>query len=510
MSLASPKAMQANSKVLARNTVFNFGGQTMVALVAVILVPLVVRALGHESYGLLSLALTVFGSFNLLELGLGRTTTKFVAEYLGRGELDRLGSVIWTSFGLQVFIGVFEGALLAMAAPFLASRVFNVPVQLVEETQTMLFILAFSAPVVLGSSALRGALEGAQRFDLVNAIKVALNVSTYVVPLVGAQINIGITGIVLLMLVVRVIATIAYLLCCLWTFPSIRTRLSFDIFCIPFLFSYAGWIALSNLIVPFLVQLDRYLIASLVSVEAVTFYSVPFEILNGLWIIPSAIAMVLLPAFSSLQAKGNKNLADLYMRATKYIFAILGPLVLIMITFSHELLLYWQGPSFAERSALALQILLAGAFVNSLAYMPLNLLLGIGFPDLPAKLNLLELPVYLLSAYFLISKHGIVGASIAFTIRVALDAALLFMAAWSLAPSTRQTFAYNKLRFAFALLLLFGLGLWGIRSLPGGLLIKGVLASALLIFYTGLVLYKVLDNTDRRVLFTLLRSESAP
>ena len=504
MSLASPKALQVNSRVLARNTLFNFGGQATVALVAIIVVPLVVRALGHDRYGLLSLALTVFGSFSLLELGLGRTTTKFVAEYLGKGKVDRLGSVVWTSFGLQVLIGIFGGFLLALAAPFLARRVLNVPVELVEEAQTMFFILAFSAPVVLGSSALRGALEGAQRFDLVNAIKVALNISTYLIPLIGAHINIGITGIVFLMLVVRLIATIAYLLCCLWTFPSIRTHLSFDVFSLPFLISYAGWIALSNLIVPFLVQLDRYLIASLVSVKAVTFYSVPFEILNGLWIIPSGVAMVLFPAFSSLQAKGNKNLADLYMRPIKYILISLGATVVLVATFSKDLLLVWQGPMFAEKSALVLQILVTGVLINSLGWVPANLLMGFGRPDLTTKIHVIQLVIYPGAVYLLILRWGIVGAAVAFTLRVTLETVLVFIASWWLAPAIRHSFWQCKILAALISLLAFVIILLGIRQINADLLIHCLLSLLSSTLYACVVWLFVLDKTDTGIFYSLL------
>ena len=62
---------------------------------------------------------------------MGRATTKFVAEYLGSGDFNRLGSVVWTSFGIQILIGSLGGILFAIAAPFFLG-VLNVPQELVE------------------------------------------------------------------------------------------------------------------------------------------------------------------------------------------------------------------------------------------------------------------------------------------------------------------------------------------------------------------------------------------
>ncbi len=176
------------SQVLARNASINVVAQLIVALTAIVLLPIVVKELGEDAYGLLSLALVVFSSFSLLDLGLGRTTTKFVAEHLAKGDLDSIGPIIWTSFGIQVAIGGLAGLVFGLSASWLTHRVLNVAPTLIFDAEKTLLILAIAIPVGLGSFSLRGALEGAQRFDLVNYIKVSLNLSTYILPFLGARL----------------------------------------------------------------------------------------------------------------------------------------------------------------------------------------------------------------------------------------------------------------------------------------------------------------------------------
>jgi O-antigen/teichoic acid export membrane protein len=54
---------------------------------------------------------------------------------------------------------------------------------------------------------------------------------------------------------------------------------------------------------------------------------------------------------------------------------------------------------------------------------------GIGRPDIVFLLHLAELPLYVAGAWWLIGRHGIEGAAIAWTLRAAIDTASLFLAA---------------------------------------------------------------------------------
>src|SRR5271165_6731772 len=74
---------------IAHNTILNLVGQALPLLVGVFTVPIILKGLGIERFGLLALCWVVLGYFGMFDLGLGRATTKAVAELLGRGELQR-------------------------------------------------------------------------------------------------------------------------------------------------------------------------------------------------------------------------------------------------------------------------------------------------------------------------------------------------------------------------------------------------------------------------------------
>lgn len=100
------RPLEIHGGLLARNTVLNLMGYVVPLLVGLAAIPYVVRGLGSEGFGILSIVWVLLGYFSLFDLGLGRATTKFIAECLSRGEMARLPGLVWTSLAYQLVFGV--------------------------------------------------------------------------------------------------------------------------------------------------------------------------------------------------------------------------------------------------------------------------------------------------------------------------------------------------------------------------------------------------------------------
>ena len=210
---------------LARNTLLNLAGQAAPLLIAIVSIPLVVRGLGPDRFGILSLAWAAVGYFTLFEFGLSRATTKFVAEIVERAQEARLRPLIWTSLLLHLVFGIVGGFILAGLTPILVERVFKIPSTLVDQARVTFFLMAAAVPVTIVSASARSVLEGLQRFDLVNLIRASSNSLLYLIPAVAVQFDVGLPGIVALILTSRVIGTIAYFGVCTQVVPSLTERL---------------------------------------------------------------------------------------------------------------------------------------------------------------------------------------------------------------------------------------------------------------------------------------------
>jgi O-antigen/teichoic acid export membrane protein len=496
---------QLSGSLLTRNWALNLLGWVVPLSVALLAIPYVVRGLGAERFGVLSIASALLGYFGIFDLGLGRATTKFVAETLARCEPERLPQVVWTSLWAQALFGVLGTVITASVVPVAVNRYLKISPALIRDTQVSLIVLSPSLTVVLIGNALRGVLEAGQRFDVVNYIKVPTNTAMFLLPAVGIFLHLTLPGIILLLVGARVAATIAYLVACLRNFPSLKGKYLPHPESVRPLLVYGGWVTVSNFITPLLAYIDRFIIGSLVSMGAVGYYSAPYEAINRAWVVPATLAATLFPAFTNLDTGGSRQrLEELCSRSLKSLLLISAPTLLVLALFAKQILRGWLGQDFADQSTFTLQILALGMLVNSLALVPFSLLQGIGRPDLTGKFSLVELFFQVICCWLLVRRFGIAGAALAWTLRALLDALLMFGTVFLLNSVSFSSLLQNGLRrslIAVAILTMSLATVWQWHaSFPAQLLFATILVFGFVLLSWSYVL----DHRDRSLVLVTL------
>jgi O-antigen/teichoic acid export membrane protein len=413
-------------RLLARNTIWNLVGSGAPMIVAVFCIPIMIRGLGRERFGVLTLAWAVIGYASLFDLGLGRALTQLVARKLGAGENSEVPTLVWTSLVLMLVLGLAGALAAVLLSPWMVHRALHVPVALQPETLRSFYLLGLSIPVVISTAGLRGLLEAHQRFGLINALRIPMGVYSFASPLLVLPFSRSLFPVVTVLVGGRVIGWAAHLWLCLRVVPELSDRIAWHGTAAGPLLRFGGWMTVSNIVSPLMVTLDRFVIGALVSMTAVAYYATPYEVVTKLWVLPGALVGVMFPAFSTGFAQDRERTALLFGRSVKSLFLVLFPIMLCTVALAQDGLRLWLGPEFAQHSFRVLQWLAIGVFINSLAFVPFALLQGVGRPDLTATLHLIELPLYLGLLWWLIGRFGVEGAAMAWAARVAVDALLLF------------------------------------------------------------------------------------
>src|SRR6266446_8547520 len=123
-----------SGRLLARNTVWNLLGSGAPMVVAVFSIPILIRGLGKERFGALTLAWALIGYASLFDLGLGRALTQLVAKKLGAGEDREVPALVWTSLLLMLALGAVGAVGVAAISPWLVHHVLKIPEPLQSET----------------------------------------------------------------------------------------------------------------------------------------------------------------------------------------------------------------------------------------------------------------------------------------------------------------------------------------------------------------------------------------
>ena len=495
-----------SGRVLARNTVWNLVGTIAPLLVAVPAVPLLIRAMGTDRFGVLTLAWVVIGYFSLFDLGFGRALTKLVAQKLGANQSGEIPGLFWTSLLLMTLFSGIGTLLMVFLSPLMVHSLLHVPVTIQTETLQAFYVLAVSLPVVITTAALRGFLEAHQRFGLLNAVRVPMGVFTFVGPLLVLPFSTSLSVIVSVLAAGRFLAWAVHVLLCLKVEPKLRKGVVWQGAAVKPLLHFGGWVTIGNIVNPVLLFLDRFLIGVMLPIAMVGFYTAPFEAVTKLWVIPTSLAATVFPACSAIGVGRTQELERLYARSVRYLFCAVAPVSVALILFARPIIGVWLGQEFAEKSSITLQFLAAGVFINCFAHVPYCFLQGLGRPDLPAKLFLAELLPYGLLLWWMITRYGIAGAAAAWTIRVTIEVALLL---W-LGQRTFSLSARNLLdrRMWIGLAVLGGsvIGIYTTDLLAkGNLFLKAVICVFWLGGFTLVAWKRVLDDADRSAVLSALR-----
>lgn len=414
---------------LARHSVLAFSGYAIPLAVAFFAIPFAARALGPVRFGLLGLAWALVEYLSFVDLGLGRATVRFVAHSLGAGGRD-LRQTVAVAVTSQGIVALIAALVIVILTPTLAHRLFELEPAVRGEATAMFYAVAANLGIVVVIGALRGVLEGAQRFDISNAVKIPAATAATLIPAIGALSGVSLAAMFWGVFVVRVVATIATIFLIprsvpgfAWEWPREWRRLRA-------LLSFSAWLTVSAVINPILAGFDRLVLASLAGAAAVGLYTGPFEGATRLLLVPISAMAVLFPALSARtsadEIAGTQRVVESALRQLTLVMAV--P-VTVLFVFAPEILLLWLGPVFAGDGAPALRILLIGVAANALAHVPSVFLYAIGRPDLPAKNHIAELIIHLPLTVLLVRTYGVTGAAIAWTFRITLDAALLTAAA---------------------------------------------------------------------------------
>jgi hypothetical protein len=300
--------------------------------------------------------------------------TNLVAKCLGENRQDELPAIVWTANGVMAIMGIVGAIALAAVSPLLTYSLLKIPHNLQQETLRSLFLLSIAVPLVISTAGFRGILEAQQKFGLLNIVKIPMGVATFLAPVAVLPFTNSLTALIGALVFARVAFLVACIGLALREMPALRHQFAFDKALLRPLFTFGGWMTVSNVVSPMMVYVDRFLIGSILSITAVAYYATPYEVATKLLDRSGSVGRCHVSRVFDSHGGGPASVAQcLYRRATKYAGLFLFPLSFVSIVFSQDLLQVWLGHEFAVHSTRVLQILSLGVLANGLGSHPLCL-----------------------------------------------------------------------------------------------------------------------------------------
>ena len=411
---------------------WSLGGLVLPLGVAAVTVPHLVASLGQERFGLLALAWGLIGYAGAMDLGLGRALTQLVSRMLGEKNLAAIPDALATAGKVTLFSGVAGGALIAATALCGGYRWVHVADTPQGEVLAAMLLLAIALPAQAMSGTYRGLNEAFLNFKGTSLLRAALGAVNFAGPFAVSFFTIKLPWLVATLVVSRMIALVVYrwlAVRCLASEAQTRRAGRYSKAVARALFSFGGWVTVSSLVSPVLVQADRFVIASSISAAAVAVYVLPYEVVVQSLVLVGAVTSVMFPGLSKLvhesPQKWRAYFDKWFVRVVALMAVVCGALAALLPT----ILPLWIKGRLDPVSVSIGQVLCLGVFANAIGAMFYALLHAQGRSSVTAKLHLVELPLFLLALSTLVAGCGVMGAAYAWVCRMIFDSVALALLA---------------------------------------------------------------------------------
>ena len=399
------------------------------ALLGFAFVPVYIRLLGIESYGLIGFLATTQAVLQFLDLGLAATVNREVARSRALADkpdvaplLVTLGWVYWSTAAAIAAIGI-------AVAPWVASRWLTSSGLddeiLARSVAWMGIVVACRWPIGL----YQGALMGAERLALVSAasmISVAAShgggalllyfVSPSIALFFAWQAAVGLG----LALVLRLVT---------WRALSSRSRGAFALGELRKVWKFSAGMSGVAITGILLLQLDKVVLSKLLNLSDFGHYALATVTASALYLLLTPTFNVAYPRLSTLVAQGDTSaIVAFYRKGTQLLCTALFPLACGVIVFAPDLLQVWtHNVDVASRAAPIVSIFLVGTALNGAMHFPYALQLAYGRTGLPLVINGVLLAVFVPLLLALTLHFGAYGGAASWAI---LNAFYLFFGAW--------------------------------------------------------------------------------
>lgn len=412
-----------------RDIAVTYIAQAWVAVMGIAFVPMYIRYLGIESFGIIGLFATLQAILVILDLGMTQTLLREMSRFVG-GERDVIGirdllrSVEIAAFAMAALMA---GGLWA-ASDWLAESWFRTQTISTPELARALSVMSLLAALRFVEGIYRGAVQGLERqllFNGLNALFATLRAAGAVAVLVFVSQSLD--GFFAWQAAVSLATIAAFAAAAYAALPRGERAGRFSRPALLSIWRFAAGMLVISVLALLLTQVDKLLLSRLLTLADYGYYMLATVVAGSLGLLIAPIFQVLTPRFSRLHASGDETaFVGLYHAGAQLVSVVAGAAACVLIAFADILLSAWMGdPGLAARTAPLLQVLALGNLLNLLVWTPYHAQLAYRWTGLMVRINFVAVLVLVPLLLWVVPRYGTIGAA---WIWVALNASYVLVA----------------------------------------------------------------------------------
>jgi O-antigen/teichoic acid export membrane protein len=402
------------------NLFINLIGRSWASILSIFFLPITVKLMGIEAYGLVGFFVSMINIVNIFEMGIVATLSK---------ELSRISSSKNSNENLGDLSHTFEITILSITiiisimVYFFSSYIAGNWIKTEDISK-----ITLQKNIILMGIAVASQFPQSFYFSGLMALQKQIQANVFLI-FYGTLRVVGSVGVLyffssspetffLWQILINVIGCIIlhYLF---WNFlPQSIIKPRFNT-----LYFYKNWkfsiVLFGNSIVGIiLTQIDKLLLSKTLTLKMFSYYSIAITISSCIALISGPISSFVFSQYIRLKETNSiQELNKLFHITTQTLALLLFPVCSVLVFYCKDLIFIWmKNPVIAEKTYIIATLFIIGGMINAIASIPFNCAIAFGWPKLIFWSNSTQILLMVPLLYFLIREYQGVGAGISWVI----------------------------------------------------------------------------------------------
>lgn len=398
------------------NVFVSYLSQIYLIIISLVILPVYIKYMGAEAYGLVGFFAMLQGLFNLLDFGLTPTISRQTAQYnagaetaLGFRQLFRSLSLIFTA------IACIGGSLLFYFNHYIAEHWLKLENLAMSDVLFSLKIMAVCVALRWMTGLYRGVITGFECIVWLSIINIVIATLRFPgVLLYMYYYGFTIQSFFVFQLMVAILEFVLLGLKAYILLPKLNpsARLVWSLRPVKPLLSFALTIAFTSSVWVLLTQLDKFILSGILPLSEYGYFTLAVLVAGGILQIGAPISSAIMPRMARLQGeKKYEELKVVYLGATEFVTVVVVTAGVVLAVLAEPVLYVWTGDvTLSENAAPILQLYALGNAILTLGAFPYYLQYAKGNLNLHFVGNLITAFLLIPTIIWSAKNYGAIGA----------------------------------------------------------------------------------------------------
>jgi O-antigen/teichoic acid export membrane protein len=401
--------------MLKRNIVANYVGNAWTALMGIAFVPMYVKYLGDEAYGVVGIAAAIQAYLGFLDAGLTPMLAREMSRFTGGAHsaeairsLMRIVELWAWSIGAVAIVAIW------FAAPWIASDWLRTEALAPETVSHALRIMALVVGLRFIEGLYRSCLVGLQRQVTSNIVAVGVaTVRGFGAVGVLAWWSPTLDAFFWWQGAVSLASAASYVMCTYSALPSANVSMALGGRALRAAWPFAKGMLLSSFLVLALTQMDKVLLSRLLDLADYGRYTVALVAAGCVATLAGPVGQAFYPRLNALHAQGqDAAFARAFHHNAQLVSVVVGTAGITLMLFADRILLLWtRDQDLVAVTATPFRLLVLGNILNTLMHVPYLAQLATGWTSISNRINMVAIFTVVPTLMLVVPKFGMTGAA---------------------------------------------------------------------------------------------------